>query len=235
MGRRRQHAANLVVVVPLVSLGRMISLSLKRLSGFAGCRAIECDEVDNGVNRTEAWFDGLYRQTYLPVLAFCVRRTGRSDADDAVSEVFAVAWRRRHDIPDAEKALPWLYGVARNVLSHHWRSKARLRRLRERLGRIPRQYHPSPESVVIEDPELIGVRVALNRLRTGDQEVLRLAAWEGLSHREIAGVLGCSPIAVDKRLQRAKRRLRDQYQAMQPTQERPPATATGGGEASEYD
>ena len=184
--------------------------------------------------RSEAWFDRLYGKAYRPVLAYCVRRIGRSDAEDAVSQVFAVAWRRRHDIPDGDKTLPWLYGVARNVISRQWRSRTRLRRLRERLGRQPRPFHPGPETVVIEDPEVVHVRLALSRLSSSDQEVLRLAAWEGLSHREIAAILDCSVVAVDKRLQRAKRRLKDQYEAIQETQHRPPMAATGEGDGREH-
>lgn len=37
----------------------------------------------------------LYELHYPEVLAYCDRRIGRSDAEDAVAEVFAVAWRRR--------------------------------------------------------------------------------------------------------------------------------------------
>jgi RNA polymerase sigma-70 factor (ECF subfamily) len=185
--------------------------------------------------RTEAWFDNLYRQHHRQVLAYCLRRTRREDADDAAAEVFAVAWRRRHDLPDRDEALPWLYGVARNVLFHQWRSASRFRRLRQRLGQFPHPPTPGPETVVVEDQEVVHVRQALRQLRPGDQEALRLAAWEGLPHREIAGILGCSVVAVDKRLQRAKQRLKDQYESIRRTQDRPPATATGGGGGYDYD
>jgi RNA polymerase sigma-70 factor (ECF subfamily) len=44
-------------------------------------------------------------------------------------------------------------------------------------------------------------------LPEGDQEVLRLAAWESLSHGEIGLVLGITPNAAAIRLHRARRRL----------------------------
>ena len=62
-------------------------------------------------------FNRLYEQHHRTVLAFCLRRTNESDAYDATSEVFAVAWRRLDDIPQGEKQLAWLYVVARRVLS----------------------------------------------------------------------------------------------------------------------
>jgi len=51
------------------------------------------------------------------------------------------------------------------------------------------------------------VLAALDRLRDADREILRLAAWEELSHREIAQVVGCSDASVAVRLHRARNRL----------------------------
>ena len=48
---------------------------------------------------------------------------------------------------------------------------------------------------------------ALRKLRPADQEVLRLAVWEELPHREIAELLGCTAHAVDQRVHRAAKRL----------------------------
>jgi RNA polymerase sigma-70 factor (ECF subfamily) len=52
------------------------------------------------------------------------------------------------------------------------------------------------------------IRAALDTLRDGDQEVLRLWAWERLEISQIAYVLGCSGGTTRVRLHRALRRLR---------------------------
>lgn len=181
--------------------------------------------------RTEAWFDQLYRQHQLQVRAYFVRRIGPTDADDATADVFAVAWRRRRDIPRGDRTLPWLYGVARNVLSHQRRSAVRFRRLTNRAVGLRVTAPPGPEQIVVEAEEYVRVRQAVSRLRQADQEVLLLAAWEGLSHAKIADVLDCSTAAVDKRLQRAKQRLKRQFESLHRSSvNRPPAnTAEGGG------
>jgi hypothetical protein len=62
-------------------------------------------------------FDGLWSKYAGPIYAYAARRVGRGDADEIVSEVFAVAWRRIDDIPVRE--LPWLYGVGNNVIREH--------------------------------------------------------------------------------------------------------------------
>ena len=55
--------------------------------------------------------------------------------------------------------------------------------------------------------DLRSVLAALAKLGTKDREILLLAAWEGLSHAEIAVVLACSENASAIRLHRARQRL----------------------------
>ena len=184
------------------------------------------------MSRTEAWFDRIYQENHRLVRAYCMRRAPAPDVDDAVSEVFAVAWRRRNDVPGGSRTLPWLYGVARRVLSHQRRGAERFRRLKGRVAAVQDPPPLHPDSVVVQRQEHLEVRRAVAQLRPADREVLLLAAWEGLSHREIADVLGCSQAAVDKRVSRAKQRLAKQYTSHTGTEtHRPPASAAGGGES----
>ena len=113
--------------------------------------------------------------------------------------MFLVAWRRLEDIPSAA-ALPWLYGVAYRVVANH-RCSARRRRRRLEQHAISRHDpgHPVDGSDVV---------AALPQLRRSDQEILRLAAWEGLSAVGISHVLGCTANAAALRLSRARKRLR---------------------------
>jgi RNA polymerase sigma-70 factor (ECF subfamily) len=153
----------------------------------------------------------MYERCQPRVLSYCLRRTAASDAADACAEVFAVAWRRRHDMPSGEKALPWLYGVARKVIGHHWRGNRRRGNLVARAGGRRAPPPLTPEDVLVEHEDHVKVRQALSRLGEMDREVLMLAAWEGLSHSEIASVVGASLAAVDKRLVRAKKRLAREF------------------------
>ncbi len=157
-------------------------------------------------------FNRLYEQHHRAVLAFCLRRTNEPDAYDATSEVFAVAWRRLDDIPQGEKQLAWLYVVARRVLSRQWRGTRRFQRLVKKVGSQPEGSTPDVATVVVRRAEYTHVLKAAAQLRTADQEVLRLAAWEGLPHAEIAKLLNISVAAVDQRLHRAKKRLADTFE-----------------------
>lgn len=139
-------------------------------------------------------------------MAYFLRRTDTASARDAAAETFLVVWRRIDDVPqDAE--LPWLYGLARRVLANHRRSQRRRSALRRKVYRTEATENPTPEAVIVrrsEDEEMIS---AIGRLRPEDQEVLPLAVWEELSHREIAAALKTSPNAIAQRMRRIKKQL----------------------------
>lgn len=175
----------------------------------------------------EFTFTQLYEAHYETVLAYCMRRASRADAQDAVAEVFTIAWRKIPDVPNDDRALIWLYGVAYRVLSHHWRSRRRRTRLVERLARLGSEAEPSPETVIVRRAQDRQVIDAAQRLSEADREILQLAGWEELAHAEIAELLGISTSAVDQRFHRAKKRLAREYDRVRT--DRPPTSAQEGG------
>ncbi|MCP3976413.1 MAG: sigma-70 family RNA polymerase sigma factor [bacterium] len=184
-------------------------------------------------NVTDPKFDRIYELYERPILAYCLRRTSRDHAQEAINEVFTVAWRRLADMPSGDRALPWLYGVARRVLSHQRRAANRSLRLAGKVASQPHSEPPGTESIVVQRHEYETVCQAVEQLRPEDREMLLLSAWEGLTHAEIANSMGYSLAAVDKRLARAKQRLRRQYDAMYATgTHRPPASTAKGGDGA---
>ncbi|MCB0993534.1 MAG: RNA polymerase sigma factor [Acidimicrobiales bacterium] len=157
-------------------------------------------------------FRELFDATHDDLLAYCRRRSASSAAAaDALSETFTTAWRRLDDVPTGDAARLWLFGVARRVLANQRRGDQRRDRLHLRLvtegmaADSGRSGAHDPVGAAAADPE--PVLQALDRLRPDDRELLRLVAWEELSHAEIAEVLGCSVNAVAIRLHRARKRL----------------------------
>jgi len=150
-------------------------------------------------------FRQLFDHGYRRLVAYARRRTANhADADDIVSEVFAIAWRRRQDLHPDREPLPWLYAIASNVIRNHSRSGARRMRLKRKIESQPAiRWAVDPPGAC--DQELLD---ALSELSFTDQEALRLVAWEGLTNGEIAEVLGCSTNAAALRIHRARQRLR---------------------------
>lgn len=153
-------------------------------------------------------FEDLYRSTYPNVVAYCRRRLPSDQADEAAADIFSIAWRKRSTFLTAEAPLAWLYGVGFRVVSSQYRANKRRRLLAERLKREPAHKGPSTEVSVTTDDDLSRALAALDQLSIGDQELIRLAAFEELTYREIATVTGRSIPSVRTALSRARKRLR---------------------------
>lgn len=152
-------------------------------------------------------FRAVYDAHYGAVRNYCLRRLPLNDVGDAMAEIFTVVWRRLESVPPADEALPWIYGIARNVLANQQRSSRRFARLSAKLGAQAQPADPGPEPVVVRREADQRMVAALAELRPEEQELLRLRAWEQLSSAQIGDALGISPDAVDMRLARARRKL----------------------------
>ncbi|GAA1721914.1 RNA polymerase sigma factor [Isoptericola hypogeus] len=146
---------------------------------------------------TQLWTDH-----HESVARFVARRVMPGLVDDVVSETFLVAWRKVEDVP--ADARPWLFGVARNVLSTHLRTHGRWRALGVRLEREPEPGHEGTDDVAADRADL---RRAWELLSDADREVIALVAWDGLTAVEAARVLGIRPTTFSVRLTRARKRL----------------------------
>jgi RNA polymerase sigma-70 factor (ECF subfamily) len=151
----------------------------------------------------EREFDALFQAHYPELRRFALRRIeNRAGAEDVLAETFAVAWRRREQMPD--RALPWLFGICHKVIANHRRASNRRLRLLHRLAATPTALGRDPAEILAERSE---IAAALARLSEPQREVLRLVAWEGLSAADAAAALGCSPAAFRVRLHRARSEL----------------------------
>jgi RNA polymerase sigma-70 factor (ECF subfamily) len=151
-----------------------------------------------GVTAEPVVFERMFRAHHVAVYRYVARRVEAAAVQDVVAETFLTAWRRFDEL--AGEPLPWLLGIARRVSANHLRGRARRVALREKLETEPQAEHA--EAVV--DGALLS---ALMTLRDGEREVLLLVAWDGLTNREAAIVVGCSASAFAVRLYRARRRL----------------------------
>jgi RNA polymerase sigma-70 factor (ECF subfamily) len=174
------------------------------------------DETDQALWRRAAAgepeaFGLLYERHARAIYNYLFRRCGDwSLAEDLTSVVFLEAYRRRRSVVIAEgKVLPWLYGVATNVVRNQHRS---LRRYADALKRVP-----PPEPVLGIAGEVAdrldaqrrmrAILALLDRLHESDKDVLALCVWSQLSYEEAAAALGVPVGTVRSRLSRARGRL----------------------------
>ena len=165
------------------------------------------------------------------VYNYCFRRTGDwSQAEELTAIVFLEAWRRRHDVRlEREQALPWLLGVATNVVHNLRRSQ---RRFRSAIERLPRErvadFTSEVDDRLDDERQMRAVLQALGKLPRADQDVLALCVWEALSYEDAALALGVPVGTVRSRLSRARARLRELAPADGHQRNEPPVVTEEG-------
>ncbi len=161
----------------------------------------------------EQAFGDLFTRHGRVIYNYCFRRTADwSAAEDLASVVFLETWRRRRHVRMEDGSLlPWLYGVATNVLRNHQRS---LRRHGAALSRLPEPVRPQ------EDADLVAGRLddqrrmreildRIGHLPRRDRELLALCVWEELTYAEAAAALGIPVGTVRSRLSRIRAKLKE--------------------------
>ncbi|WP_410654016.1 RNA polymerase sigma factor [Amycolatopsis sp. lyj-112] len=158
---------------------------------------------------------------HSPAIArYLARRLGSQIADDLLAETFLAAFRARRQYDLARtNALPWLYGIATNILARHRREEARELRL---LAAVPaegvEEGHADRVAAQVTAEAMNGLlRHALAGLAEGDRDVLLLVAWEGLAYDEVAAALDIPIGTVRSRLFRARKKVRGVLDLPDPT------------------
>lgn len=157
-------------------------------------------------------FGTLFERHAKMIYNYCFRRVGSwATAEDLLSVVFIEAWRRRDKELPPDKVLPWLYGIATNVVRNQRRSE---RRHLAALARMP-AVEAEPDSLEASDQQLDDQRQAqralglLQQLPRREQDVFFLCAVMELDYEEAALSLGVPVGTVRSRLSRARARLRE--------------------------
>jgi RNA polymerase sigma-70 factor (ECF subfamily) len=156
-------------------------------------------------------FEDAFEAEFAPLHRYLARRLGASAADDLAAETFAVAFRNWDRLDPARPVRPWLYGIAANLVRHHWRKERRMLRAYARTGVDP-VFAEEDEAVERVDAEVRRreLAAALAALRREEREILLLNAWAELTNSEIAAVLDLPLGTVKSRLSRTRERLRNQ-------------------------
>lgn len=166
----------------------------------------------SGEARRRQRFDSLFEAHSVDIASYCNWRiSSRADAEDAVAEVFLVAWRKIDLVPPGDAARAWLYATARRVTAKARRSLRRQDALADRISQERLVDGLQSEAVSAEENV---VHEALATLSERDREVLLLVEWEGLRPAELAEVLEGQEVTARGRLHLARLRFRDAFEAV---------------------
>jgi RNA polymerase sigma-70 factor (ECF subfamily) len=157
----------------------------------------------------ERAFAEIYERYARPIYNYLFRRLADwSEAEDLTAVVFLEAFRRRTEaVVDEGKVLPWLYGIATNVLRNRRRAQFRHRRLLARLESRPRHTEPDAAERAVAAEQMRSVLQRIAALPPLQQDIVALCVWSDLSYAEAAVALGVPVGTIRSRLARARAAL----------------------------
>lgn len=132
-------------------------------------------------------FEPVFDRHFVAVHRYLHRRAGRELADELAAETFAIAFERRASCRASGSALPWLYGIATNLLRRRWRAERRQLRAYGRSD-VDRWAAYEDEATARVDGSARAARLAgaLAAMRPRERDALLLYALADLSYEEIA-------------------------------------------------
>jgi len=150
-------------------------------------RAIEGDGDAFGV---------LYRYHMEPIYRYVFLRVGNAaEAEDLTEDVFVRAWEALPNYQITQHPFKsWLYRIAHNLVVDYHRKQKPLELADEELQVDPAA--PSlPEDAIVLSQEANILAEAVQKLGEEEQVVVLLRFVDGLSHKEVAEVIGKSEAA----------------------------------------
>jgi RNA polymerase sigma-70 factor (ECF subfamily) len=148
-------------------------------------------------------------RAHAPALtAYFARRISRiDDAADLVAETLLAVWKRASALPEPEdEARAWMFGIAHNVLRHHYRGFARRRAVADRLRD---ELMTDPHAARTSGAEFDELYEALAEIAPLDRDIIGLVHWEGFSLVETSRILRMKEGTVRSRYHRARAALRE--------------------------
>lgn len=159
---------------------------------------------------TEADWDALYREQLPRVYNFFRYRVGDGpEAEDLTAITFEKAWRARGRYRrDLGAFSTWLFAIARNTATDHFRRRRDVRPLEEAREVAAGE---GPEDVAARRSDLERLARLLAKLPAGERELIALKYGAELTNRAIAALTGLSESNVGTRLHRTVRALRAEW------------------------
>lgn len=157
-------------------------------------------------------FSDLYHQYFPKVFAYVYGRVQDKEVSlDIVSDVFEKAFIKKKSLRSADSFGSWLFTIARNEVSSHWRKEKPATRAAQEAA-IEKEIHGhprGPEESILHKERLHALTLLVRQLPKREQEIIALKFDAELTNREIANVLATSEVNVRVTIFRALRKLRE--------------------------
>lgn len=154
-----------------------------------------------------------------PLFQFLYRMLGNEDdANDMAQETFLRVYQHRNEFKSGAKFTSWLYTIAGNLARNHYRWRSRHPNVSlecendatgQSLSQMLPSPDPSPNQKSLDAERHAAVRSAVAQLPEEMKEAIILCEWQELPVAEAAQILKSTPKAIESRLYRARKLLRE--------------------------
>lgn len=180
----------------------------------AWCRAIKHSDRDAFTKVFEMLHDRLAR--------YALQITGRTTAaQDVVQQAFTSLWDMRSSLTPEESLEALLFRIVRNRAYNYKRDRRTRASNHETIQRDLEPAQDDPAADMDADRLEENMRSWIADLPERQREALVLSRFEGLTHEEVAEVMGISPPTVNNHIVRALKKLRQKVRSRHPDLQTP--------------
>lgn len=133
--------------------------------------------------------------------------------EDLIQQTFLGCVEARDRFRGDASFRSFLYAIAHNQLSKHWRSRSRDRVDLQTVSAF--DLDPSPSAALARDQDQQQLLLALRRIPLDSQVALELHYWESMTAAEVGQVMGVPLGTAKTRLRRAKQLLEVELRALE--------------------
>jgi RNA polymerase sigma-70 factor (ECF subfamily) len=140
--------------------------------------------------------------------------------DEILQELSMAVLKQRAPLKDKQKVAPWLYQIAVRQSLMYRRKHGRRRNMEQRYADQLRssavqKHTPDPLSWLLANERRQLIRQGVEQLSPKEAEILMLKYTQDWSYKQIAEHLGTTESAVESRLHRARKNLRQRMVALE--------------------
>lgn len=128
------------------------------------------------------------------------------DAEEAVQEAFARAWKQRESCRTLDAPLPWLLEITRNEARRAWVRRRRRFEVEQPGAAFDHPVHDRELEAVLP---AIAAEQTLDVLKPEDRTIVRMRYLDDIPQARVAAALEMPEMTVGVRLHRARKRLRE--------------------------
>ncbi len=174
--------------------------------------------VEKAQDGDKAAFGELVRKHQRRMYAIALQMTGdHGEADDLAQDAFLRAYQAIGKFDGRSEFQTWVYRIVVNLTINHLKKKGRTRPVEETdprvVGAVAAEVQQEDPATALEQRRFYArLANALDELPETLRATVVLVSLQGLSHRAVGEILGCSEGTVSWRIHEARKKLRESLQ-----------------------